>query len=409
MYSSQRGEASKTAINPIACACSLIMRSRASSDVWPMRSRGRWHNFRVTTTSLHRLIGLYERARAADTATVLATVIRTAGSTYAKAGAHMLIAADGEYAGLLSGGCLEGDLAEHAARVRASGAAHIVRYDMRTPDDQLFGLGAGCEGAMDVLLQRVGPAEHWQPLAAMIESFQTGARMTTALVTASQSQAIALGAAFWNGPQAATRLPPTEIAALLAMDSPNTRLVELAALNCEVLLLPHELPPKLLIAGAGPDTRPLSHLAAFLGWRITLADHRAAYLQQKFFPPEAQLIETRAAAITEQLALDTFDAAVVMSHHLQSDLEYLRALAGSTVRYVGLLGPTARRDKLLADLGELSTRLTGRLRAPIGLDIGGRAPESIALSIVSEIHASLAGREGRAFSQTARTARPTAP
>ena len=83
---------------------------------------------------------------------VLATVVRTGGSTYAKPGAQMLIAADGEYAGLLSGGCLEGDLREHARDVAATGKARIVSYDLRSTTDQLFGLGAGCEGAMDVLL-----------------------------------------------------------------------------------------------------------------------------------------------------------------------------------------------------------------------------------------------------------------
>ena len=89
---------------------------------------------------------------------MLATVIRTGGSTYAKPGAQMLIAADGEYAGLLSGGCLEGDLREHARDVAASGEARIVSYDLRSTTDQLFGLGAGCEGAMDILLTRVSAA-----------------------------------------------------------------------------------------------------------------------------------------------------------------------------------------------------------------------------------------------------------
>ena len=81
-----------------------------------------------------------------------------------------------------------------------------------------------------------------------------------------------------------------------------------------------------------------------------------------------------------------------MSHHLDSDLHYLRALARSPVPYVGLLGPAARREKLLGDLGADAAALRGRLRAPVGLDIGGRTPESIALSIVGEVHAALAGR-----------------
>ena len=125
--------------------------------------------------SVHRLLPLYERARANDEPLVLATVIRTGGSTYAKPGAQMLIAADGEYAGLLSGGCLEGDLREHSRDVAASGQARIVSYDLRSSTDQLFGLGAGCEGAMDILLSRVSEAEGWQPMPWLVDAFRRAA------------------------------------------------------------------------------------------------------------------------------------------------------------------------------------------------------------------------------------------
>jgi xanthine dehydrogenase accessory factor len=88
---------------------------------------------------------------------------------------------------------------------------------------------------------------------------------------------------------------------------------------------------------------------------------------------------------------------VIMSHHLPSDLAYLRTLSATDIPYVGLLGPAVRREKLLADLGADAARLTGRLRSPIGLNIGGRAPESIALSIVAEIHSRLHGAPGGPF------------
>src|SRR6478672_12533912 len=124
--------------------------------------------------SLHRLLPLFDRARASDRPLVLATVVRTGGSTYAKPGAHMLIASDGEYAGLLSGGCLEGDLREHAREVAATGEGRIVSYDLRSSTDQLFGLGAGCEGAMDILMTRVSAHEHWQPLDYLAAAARRG-------------------------------------------------------------------------------------------------------------------------------------------------------------------------------------------------------------------------------------------
>src|ERR1700727_1086171 len=103
-------------------------------------------------TSLELLL---ERAPATHPR-VLATVVATAGSTYRKPGARMLIMADGRYLGLLSGGCLEADLKIHAQQVMDSGVPRAVEYDMRGPDDILFGIGAGCEGAMRVLLEPTG-------------------------------------------------------------------------------------------------------------------------------------------------------------------------------------------------------------------------------------------------------------
>jgi xanthine/CO dehydrogenase XdhC/CoxF family maturation factor len=78
-----------------------------------------------------------------------------------------------------------------------------------------------------------------------------------------------------------------------------------------------------------------------------------------------------------------------MSHHLDSDRQYLSQLANSHIPYIGLLGPINRRRRLLEELGELAVKLEHRLHGPAGIDIGGRGPASIALSIVSEIHQEL--------------------
>lgn len=341
--------------------------------------------------SLHRLLPLFERARAAQEPLVLATVIRTGGSTYAKPGAQMLIAADGEYAGLLSGGCLEGDLREHAVGVAANGAARIVNYDLRSSTDQLFGLGAGCEGAMDILLTRVGPESGWQPLPLLVGAWQRGDECRLAFVVASARPEIPLG---FNIPLDGTAGELHE----LAMKATANTIVKAA--QVELFVADFAPPPELLLLGGGPDARPVAELARFLGWRVTVVDHRSQYLRADRFPPNTILVASRAKVVADAVQLDDFSAAIVMSHHLQSDLEYLQALANSRVPYVGLLGPAGRREKLLADLGDDAARLRPRLRAPVGLDIGGRAPESIALSIVGEVHAVLAGRGGRPFSET---------
>jgi xanthine/CO dehydrogenase XdhC/CoxF family maturation factor len=306
----------------------------------------------------------------------------------------MLIAADGEYAGLLSGGCLEGDLREHARDVAATGTARIVSYDLRSSTDQLFGLGAGCEGAMDILLTRVEAGGHWQPLEYLAEGSRRGELRRVGFVTASAAESIPLGFPF----------TPENEAFLLreaAATAPGNSLTKVSHPDVELFIAAIPPPPRLLLAGGGPDARPVATLAAFLGWRITVADHRAAYLDPARFPGAVELLETRAEDIERRVRLDDYAAAVVMSHQLEADLQYLRALARSQVPYVGLLGPAARREKLLNDLGVEAQGLRPRLRAPVGLDIGGRSPESIALSIIGEVHAVMMGRGGRPFSEVA--------
>jgi xanthine/CO dehydrogenase XdhC/CoxF family maturation factor len=353
--------------------------------------------------SFHGLTPLFERARERGESLVLATVIRTGGSTYAKPGALMLIANDGEYAGLLSGGCLEGDLREHAREVAATGTARIVSYDLRSTTDQLFGLGAGCEGAMDILLTRHGPEDDWRPLPLMANGFHAGRTSRVAFVTSAGVSGIPLGLSFdvEDGPDIGANIekPPPQLRRAAATAKPNT-LMRVPSPEVELFIALIAPAPRVLLLGGGPDAQPVTRLAQFLGWHVTVIDHRAAYLAAGRFPPATQLIEARAEELAAVVPLADYAAAIVMSHHLVSDLNYLRALAASSVPYVGLLGPAMRREKLLADLGADAVLLRKRLRAPVGLDIGGRSPESIALSIVGEVHAALAGRAGRPFSET---------
>ena len=356
----------------------------------------------MSFSSVHRLLPLFDRARGSDEPLVLATVIRTGGSTYAKPGAQMLIAPDGEYAGLLSGGCLEGDLREHARDVARTGDARIVSYDLRSTTDQLFGLGAGCEGAMDILLTRVAARDHWFPLNEMAAGFLAGRSLPLVFVVATNDPAVPLGLTLADGVMRRNGEPAAGALAALerAAQSPGAGgVIRVSAPDVEIFATTVAAPPRILLLGGGPDARPVATLGSFLGWRVTVVDHRSTYLSAARFPTGTALIESRAADVAVAVPLDEFSAAVVMSHHLDSDLAYLRALAASVVPYVGLLGPAARREKLLADLGADAEKLRSRLRAPVGLDIGGRAPESIALSIVGEMHAVLAGRGGRPFSE----------
>ena len=345
-------------------------------------------------TNAASLIEFFDAQRKQGKPLVLATIVRTIGSTYRKPGAHMLIASDGSAAGLLSGGCAESDLVERAQRVLKSGRAELAEYDTRGSDDVIWGIGLGCEGAMQILLTRLDAANDYQPYTAIADSVQQQRRTAFAL-----SVDIAAPGQSWHSQQAG--LPAVlheHMQTVIATRAADT--VQLSGQN--VFVASVELPPRLLILGAGADAMPVVEIAGVLGWQVTLADHRPAYAVAERFPRAQHVILKPAAELARHIDLNGFDAAVVMSHHLPTDQAYLAMLADSAISYVGLLGPPARRTRLLAELGDRAARLSGRLAGPVGLDIGAKTPEAIAVAIVAEIHAHLHHRGGGSFSMLLR-------
>jgi xanthine dehydrogenase accessory factor len=334
-------------------------------------------------TSLELLL---ERAPHEPVERVLATVVATAGSTYRKPGARMLIMADGSNLGLLSGGCLEADLKLHAQQVLASGTPRAIEYDMRGPDDILFGVGAGCEGAMRILLEPAHPSSS-AAAALRTAGLATAAGLPACLIAVHESTRLPLGTY-----GAATLPQELSAAAEQSLVQKSSREIVLdhggEYLRAFIEFLPP--PPHLLICGAGQDAQPVVTAARTMGWRVSVVDHRAAYADTQRFPG-ANVVLAAASSLREVIDLERCHAAVVMSHHLASDISYLRELAASGApAFVGLLGPAARRRRIAEELGAMAEVLRHRLRGPVGIDIGAVTPEAIALAIVAEIHAWLA-------------------
>jgi xanthine/CO dehydrogenase XdhC/CoxF family maturation factor len=148
--------------------------------------------------------------------------------------------------------------------------------------------------------------------------------------------------------------------------------------------------PRVLILGAGLDAVPLVNVLAELGWRVAIADHRPNYLARPGFARAERKQVVKPTALGQELELARYDAIVVMSHHLPTDRSYLSHLAAVDVPYLGLLGPPARRQRLIDELGAEAGALAERLRGPVGLDIGADSAESIALSIAAEMQQVLA-------------------
>lgn len=292
------------------------------------------------------LLEFFDAHRERGEPLVLVTVIDTAGSTYSKPGAQMLINADGVFRGMLSGGCLEGDLAVRAQTVIESRQSQTVNYDLAA-DDELWGLGVGCDGRLQVLLQDLRPADGYAPFARIAD-----------VLRGTEPAEISLEV-------------PGETNATITMN-----------------VVP---PPAVLILGAGPDAEPVLRIAAELGWRCTVVDHRPAYVESGRFDAAAAVHCFAADELSERLDLASFSMAIIMSHHLATDRSYLRQLAPTGLRYIGLLGPAGRRQRLLEELGAAAGQLRGRVHGPAGLDLGGRGPGPIALSIVAQMQKVYAG------------------
>mgnify|MGYP001818060828 CR=1 FL=1 len=327
---------------------------------------------------------------------VLATIIGTGGSTYRKTGAMMLISRDGEFEGMISGGCLEGDLLEHAAAVFESGRPALLTYDMSADDDLIWSLGIGCDGVIHLLLQRLNNARGLAAFRQVEKSHNSREPVLLAVVTSPGGSAELGALAVHDRAGAAAGDPGLKpLLAEAAADWPEWRCRSLRLDGSEVLLV--NMPPRtrVLICGAGPDAVPVARAFCGLGWEVVIADHRAAFARADQFPPACSVLHTRPAGLQTSVDLDEFDAAVIMTHHLESDAEYLGQLCGRPLAYLGLLGPTARKDRL-RDMSGCTDRV---VYGPVGLDIGAELPESIALSIAAEVHAVLNGRDGHSLAE----------
>ena len=341
---------------------------------------------------------------------MLATIVGTAGSTYRKPGARMLLEHSGETTGILGGGCFEGDLAEHAAEALSTGRARVIEYDMRGDDDLIWGLGLGCNGLVRILLQPLSTENAYQPFEFLFAT--TRAHRAGVLATVVGGPAALVGAAVGidnDGPQDLGLNPeewPELVAEASSRQGGRSDCVahESVAGPVDVFYDVIRPAPHLLLLGAGPDALPVATLARQLCWRVSVGDHRSAWVRPDRFPSGCEVFVSEPAALATNVDLASVSAAAVMSHSFTADADYLRVLAQSPPDYVGLLGPAARRDALLAGLdAEGRQRLAGRARGPVGLDLGGRSPQAIALSLIAEIQSVLSGRDARPMDQRLRS------
>jgi len=332
------------------------------------------------------LIGFFEEHKAEGQPLVLATVVDTRGSTYSKSGERLLVNPDGHYRGLLTGGCMEGDLAYRARDVLESGQPTLVDYDFSGDEDELWGMGAGCDGQLFVLLQPLSVENHYEPFASFAGVLTSD--RPAVIATVIDGSALGQAVLFSEGDATSLGLEPTAPVAELSRSVFEVRrsVVRKVALDggdARVHFGYLEPSPRMLILGAAPDVLPLLDMVNVLGWRTTVFDHRPAYVAS--IGNRAHAICAPAEDLLEHVNVELFDRAMIMSHHLTTDRTYLRLLADSRLNYIGLLGPPSRKARLLSELGDHAHRLEHRVHGPAGLNFGARGPANIALSIVAQI------------------------
>ncbi len=249
----------------------------------------------------------------------------------------MLMLANGDTFGTVSGGCLEADVLERAKKVLASGQPEVFTYDTTGDENSVFSMNMGCRGVIQIRLEPVGK----------------------------ESPVIAAMRAAYEDREASDDF---------------------------------EVPVAIMLFGAGADAVPLVRIASELGWQVTVHDHRPAFLTRERFPDAKTLVRQNVDEPPAPIDADSRTAGVIMTHNYARDRLVLPALLDSDVFYIGALGPKRRTEDMLAELAAdgqtFSDEQLARLFAPAGLDIGADTPEGIALSIVGEIQSVLRSRKG---------------
>jgi len=333
----------------------------------------------------------------------LATIVGVRGSTYRHEGARLLVTEQQEMIGSISGGCLESDVMVVAEEVMRSGTPRLVTYDLTADDDAVWGLGLGCNGAIELFVERVDDAGgEWARLRHALTDERTLTVLTVVAGGANLGARMLVGG---DGPREGT-LGNQELderamrAAVAGQQEGTSRVHALAGPRGEVRVFVEVIRPpiRLIVCGAGHDAIPLVRLAASLGWRVVVVDSRDRFLTHDRFPGAQRFIRAAPDEAGARVPIDPRTYVVMMTHNFLHDRGLLRGFLATDARYLGMLGPKVRTQKILDELERDGALLAGRdldrIHGPLGLDIGSDGPEEIALAIVSEILAVDTSRPG---------------
>jgi xanthine/CO dehydrogenase XdhC/CoxF family maturation factor len=338
---------------------------------------------------------------------LIATVVAVRGSAYRRPGARMLLTQFRWIAGSVSGGCLEGDISNKGWWRTRDGEPVVVTYDSRIPeaaddDDVRAAFGLGCDGVVEVMLERAGAVGTIDPLELAHECVRTqkrasiitvfrgtasvpvGKRLVLRAGTESCSEAIGDGelrAEMIADARAAIETGQSRTKTYATAEGPIDAFVE--------AIVP---PPRLFVFGTGHDAVPIVQCARLLGWETFVIAPKPRVSTRERFVNADEVLTAPAGELADRIDSADRAVAIVMGHHYDLDREHVGMLAGTRARYIGVLGPRARTSRMLAEL--CLTLDDSRIHAPLGLDIGAETPQEIAMAAIAEIQAALRHASG---------------
>jgi xanthine dehydrogenase accessory factor len=364
------------------------------------------------------LVEAFDAANARGERCALATVVSVEGSSYRRPGARMIVCEGGATTGTISAGCLEADVVEHAKRVIRAGKAALVEYDTAsTHEEMVWGLGLGCNGVVRVLVEPLAAGSTYvEALRRSCEAQSDAAPLQVATVyqhTPSSPAAarIETGARLFidGGGEVGREKLSGGVAAMLEGEvralsfggvTSGAHVFDVDGAGVKVFVETLLPPVPLVVFGAGHDALPVVELARGLGWQTEVVDPQARPASLSRFAAADRVTLARPEDVAAQVTVTSRTLALLMSHNYSHDRELLKFLLASPARYIGVMGPRKRTERMLSELAEgdeafrLGEEDRGRLYSPAGLDIGANSPAEIALSLVAEMRAVLDGRRG---------------
>ncbi|MDA7710586.1 XdhC family protein [Flavobacteriaceae bacterium] len=351
---------------------------------------------------LKSILQLYETYKNSGANAAIAQVVRLEESSYRREGARMLIFDNGTFIGGISGGCLEGDTLKRSKIAILKEEASLITYDTSKDDENQIGVGLGCNGVIDVLINPIHSESNLiQTLQNIVNQRKSHVLLT---LSASTHPAFPLGTTFYYDVEKG-RLEGCSDALLnkcflediaIVLEKGKSKIVhhsfEVGAITAFIELIPAQF--HLAIYGDNYDIYPMLDMAKVLDWEVSLVGNIQKIEKEKLLGIR-QLFQKE---LPERPSIDDRTAVVLMAHDFKTDVNNLKILLDSPAGYIGLLGPKKRYDKILAKFKEEGIALTPfdlqRIHAPAGLEIGANSPEEIAASIFTEILSVFSGTTG---------------